>query len=75
MTWHFCLAPAVAMGEMPSYMWIYFVGPSLAAVVHGVMFYTAPPHHQEFGCFTPPLLGTSKDSDDEDGSSPGAIDV
>ena len=56
MTLHICLAPAVVSGHMPSHMWIYLVGPALAALFHSVIFYVAPPEHEQGGCFQPPLL-------------------
>ena len=56
MTFHICLAPAVVSGYMPDFLWIYLLGPFLAALFHSVIFYVAPPEHNEEGCFSPPLL-------------------
>ena len=69
MTFHVCLAPAVVSGYMPDFLWIYWVGPFLAALFHSVIFYVAPPEHNDEGCFSPPLVRevvTDKDQEATD---------
>lgn len=52
-----CFGPSAAMGFsfLPT-DWIYWLGPAIACIVHGVIFIVAPPHHSQDGCFTPVLL-------------------
>lgn len=56
LAFHIYLAPAIVAGHYPDSLWIYFLGPVIACAIHSLFFYVAPPHHGEFGMFTPPLL-------------------
>jgi len=50
------MGTAIATGSIPSFWWVYFVGPTCGCALNALLFFFAPPHHEETGVFTPPLL-------------------
>eukprot|EP00929_Paragymnodinium_shiwhaense_P105791 TRINITY_DN70857_c0_g1_i1.p1 TRINITY_DN70857_c0_g1~~TRINITY_DN70857_c0_g1_i1.p1 ORF type:complete len:344 (-),score=55.02 TRINITY_DN70857_c0_g1_i1:268-1299(-) len=53
--WAECLAIGVVANDWNGSEWISFAGPTIASIVHAVLFLSVPPS-QAHGKFTPPLL-------------------